>query len=265
VQAGECRQVTSNGLSADKVWGCCGVGTRHSASSTYHLVNHHGRLLWRYQPIDYAVLDGIRRPHVQRPLHVLQQRKTPRMRANRGQTFQLLPFRSCSAYGLNLSIPRLHGHRRSCMCDGLRPSDVRAWRQTLKQLSTGAAAKASYLVQLRGGVAGGLRQDLQHRVLLCQHLLPLDGDLHRLPLPRGRYPRLVQHSCVHCMGLSHCPLPHRLGFDPHSLAHCWVHEGAAATALHKAEQALPSRSLFITKLLCIGLRLQMEYLSHAAA
>ena len=53
-----------------------------------------------------------------------------------------------------------------------------------------------HLVQLVHRVAGVARHDLQQRLLLRQHLAPLDRDLDRLPLARGRHARLLQHGCA---------------------------------------------------------------------
>jgi hypothetical protein len=54
-------------------------------------------------------------------------------------------------------------------------------------------SRAPCLVQLLLGVARGARQDAQQRLLLREHLAPLDLDLDRLPLARRRHARLLQH------------------------------------------------------------------------
>ncbi len=52
------------------------------------------------------------------------------------------------------------------------------------------------MVKLFNGVPCRLVHDLQQRLLLLQHLSPLDLDLNGLALACGRHSGLLQHGCT---------------------------------------------------------------------
>lgn len=76
---------------------------------------------------------------------------------------------------------------------GTLAHQLRATPDTVK----GSAAVMTRLVQLVDGVPGVVRHDTQQRLLLRQHLAPLDRDLDGLALPGRRHARLLQHGCAH--------------------------------------------------------------------
>lgn len=115
--------------------------------------------LWPHNSIDYTILYGILRLHVQRPLHVLHQQ-------------QIINVAYGSVQGSANSLSKLGANSKS---------------------SKGFMGQDTHVIKLFGGVACCLGQYPQEGLLLSEDFLPLDLDLNCLSLSSWWNARLLQH------------------------------------------------------------------------